>query len=191
MRARIAIALPLAHASFDCDGAGACEVDADCPTGLRRCRDTSDGRVCVRAERSPPERCEALVESGGHDFSVAWLLERGGDDVYRAPGISFGGGNEAGAGLFADLAGVDTYDASNARSYGWAGIDRPGEDVGRMQSGTVGIFLEADGVDTYARPDLGDVGNDATWRRERNAPQQGERGVGLHRTGGRTGLEAR
>jgi len=38
-----------------------CERDADCPRGLRRCADTEAGRLCVRDEASPAERCEALA----------------------------------------------------------------------------------------------------------------------------------
>lgn len=39
----------------------ACDTDADCPMGLRRCVGTSEGRRCVRDAASPPERCEALL----------------------------------------------------------------------------------------------------------------------------------
>lgn len=54
----------------DAEGLGAvctaaCEVDADCPIGMRRCRATADGRVCVPDEASPAARCAALAERLG------------------------------------------------------------------------------------------------------------------------------
>jgi hypothetical protein len=39
----------------------ACETDADCPLGLRRCADSGAGRLCVRDEAAPAERCAALA----------------------------------------------------------------------------------------------------------------------------------
>lgn len=125
---------------------------------------------------------------GGHDFSIAWFVDAGGDDVYRAPGISYGAGNEGGAGIFADLAGADRYDATRDNSFGHAAISRPGEDPLRQMHGTVGVFLDADGVDTYARPEIAPVANDATWQQARTGPEEGERGVGVDRSGGRAGL---
>lgn len=126
---------------------------------------------------------------GGHDFSIAWFVDASGDDTYRAPGISFGSGNEGGAGIFADLAGTDHYDATGDNSFGHAAISMPGADALRQATGTVGIFLDADGIDTYARPTIGEVANDATWQQSAHTAENNERGVGLDRTGGRTGLE--
>ncbi len=123
---------------------------------------------------------------GGHDFSIAWFVDASGDDVYRAPGISFGGGNDGGAGIFADLLGTDSYDATGNNSFGHG--NSPPDDTLRARTGTVGIFLEADGADTYARPTIGEVANDASWLQTQHDPPGGERGVGIDRTGGRTGL---
>ncbi len=124
---------------------------------------------------------------GGHDFSIAWFVDASGDDVYRAPGISYGAGNDGGAGIFADLAGTDTYDATGNNSFGH-GNAAPDDEL-RAATGTIGIFLEADGSDTYVRPTLGEVANDATWLQTQHDPPGGEAGVGIDRTGGRTGLE--
>ncbi|HJL18587.1 MAG TPA: hypothetical protein RMH99_23200 [Sandaracinaceae bacterium LLY-WYZ-13_1] len=130
-----------------------------------------------------------VMMGGGHDFSGAWFVDRAGDDTYRGTGISFGAGNEAGAGLFADLGGTDGYDADRDNNLGHGALARPDEDALRRASGTVGIFLEADGTDTYTRPTVGDVANDATWEQARHGRDAGELGVGLDRTDGRTGLE--
>lgn len=51
----------------DAEGLGAvcttaCGVDADCPAGMRRCRDTGEGRFCIPDEKPAAERCAAMAE---------------------------------------------------------------------------------------------------------------------------------
>lgn len=123
---------------------------------------------------------------GGHDFSVAWLLDLGGDDEWRGPGLSFGTGHAGGFGAFVDAAGVDTYDATGDLSFGNASIETPGDAL-RRATGSIGIFLERGGADTYARPTIPPLANDSTWTQEAH-PDESEHGAGVDRSTGPLGI---
>lgn len=132
-------------------------------------------------------RLQNVVLGGGHDFSISWLIDRGGADVYRAPCLSFGTGNEAGAGFFADALGDDTYTSTCDLSFGNASLPNLG-DMLRRAVGTYGIFMDADGSDSYTRPTVTPVANDATWTQSRTAGEMSEHGAGVDRSGGRLGI---
>lgn len=137
---------------------------------------------------NPSGRRLATSVGVGHDFSIGWLVERGGSDVYLAPGLSTGGGNAGGTGLLADANGDDGYDVAGGISLGNASIEGPGDALRRM-TGTIGIFLDGGGTDTYTRTPIGPVANDTTWRQTAHAdPAENELGVGIDRASGRLGI---
>jgi hypothetical protein len=126
---------------------------------------------------------------GGHDFSTAFLLDDDGHDVYGAPNLSLGAGNEDGFGLFVDGGGVDAYECASNFSFGNAYVD-PGSGR-RTTVPTMGLFLDADGDDEYVRPDATSTTDDALWtqRMHATAPvMELEWGAGVDRTAGVTGL---
>jgi hypothetical protein len=122
---------------------------------------------------------------GGHDFSSAWLIDRDGNDVYRAPNLSLGTGHAGGFGALVDLGGIDDYAAASDLSFGNASIETPG-DPARRAAGSVGIFLDRGGLDAHARPTAAPVANDATWTQAVHVGES-ELGAGLDRETGAVG----
>lgn len=85
----------------------------------------------------------------GHDFSIGWLVDDQGDDIYRAPPLSLGAGNACGWGFLFDGDGDDVYEAP-ARSMGHAGDPLAcsfGQDD--PKNVTIGMLVDAGGTDTY------------------------------------------
>lgn len=119
--------------------------------------------------------------AGGHDFSVGWLVDLGGDDVRRAPNLALGVGHAGGLGALLDVAGADTYDVASSLSLGNASIETPGDALRRL-TGTVGLFLDAGGTDTYTRPTVAPVANDSAWTQEAHTGEN-EHGAGVDRDG--------
>ena len=86
----------------------------------------------------------------GHDFSASVHLDEGGNDHYRAPGLSLGSGNINGIGCLLNLGGDDVFDAAGDPTLGAGnysaeapfGIDRQG-------APTIGIFVHTGGKGTY------------------------------------------
>lgn len=79
------------------------------------------------------------IHAIGHDWGVALLWDRTGNDVYAGGDSKPGIGNANGVGLFIDSAGDDRY-------FGPPGIGNPARD-----SGSVGLFVDLGGKDQYAR----------------------------------------
>jgi hypothetical protein len=73
----------------------------------------------------------------GHDYGVAVLLDRAGDDVYASRDSTPGIGNANGLGLFIESAGIDRY-------YGPPGKGNPARG-----SGSLGVFVDLNGNDDY------------------------------------------
>lgn len=73
----------------------------------------------------------------GHDWGVAWLLDRAGNDLYFARDGTPGIGNANGLGVFVDVAGEDRYQGP------------PGRGNPARGSGSLGVFVDADGPDRY------------------------------------------
>ena len=116
---------------------------------------------------------------GGHDFSIAWMIDRAGDDTYYAPSLSVGAGNDEGAGIFADAAGTDTYDGTSDFAFGNA---HASGDAFRIMSPTLGLFMDADGADTYTDPMTPPPANDTTWTQSHTGGAS-EQGAGVDRAG--------
>ncbi|MBI3073390.1 MAG: hypothetical protein HYY84_14855 [Deltaproteobacteria bacterium] len=106
----------------------------------------------------------------GHDLSVGWHIDLGGDDVYRAPGLSLGSGNVNGYGFFVNVGGNDTYVASNDVSYGAARLSTEANAAGnpRRERNTVGVFIDIGGTDDYRVADAGVAREGTTWRNNRD-----------------------
>jgi hypothetical protein len=82
----------------------------------------------------------------GHDFTIGYFNERGGNDVYFIPGLSGGGGNFQGIGIFHDWSGDDVYHSSGRFMLGGAQGLLQGP---RAYLNTYGIFVDGGGKDTY------------------------------------------
>lgn len=121
-----------------------------------------------------------MALGAGHDFSVGYFLEEGGNDTYEAPNLSLGGGNANGIGIFHDVAGDDTYQASAAMTLGRANTAaKRGHLRDAMLS--LGVFLDTGGADTY--PEKYDfAGNNKAWTQagtNTKEPVEIEKGCGL------------
>jgi hypothetical protein len=135
---------------------------------------------------NPGDPARATSIGVGHDFSIGWLVDRGGDDVVHAPGLSLGSGNAAGYGFYVDLDGADTYAATSDFSFGNASIETPGDSL-RAAAGTIGLFVDRGGTDSYMRPTIAPVAENATWTQEQH-PGMGEHGAGADAASGTVGL---
>lgn len=74
----------------------------------------------------------------GHDYGVAMLLDRAGNDVYAARDSTPGVGNANGLGIFIDAAGDDRY------------AGPPGRGNPSRGTGSLGIFCDLAGTDKYS-----------------------------------------
>jgi HEAT repeat protein len=73
----------------------------------------------------------------GHDYGVAFLLDRAGDDLYIGQDSTPGVGVANGLGIFVDAAGKDRYDGP------------PGQGNAARGTGSLGVFADLDGIDKY------------------------------------------
>ncbi len=99
----------------------------------------------------------------GHDFSVSWHLDLGGDDSYRAPGLSLGSGNENGIGVLVNLGGKDTYDTQGKRTLGGASIGKSSASGSRASVINLGVFVDTGGADSYTISGTAEDRNNKTW----------------------------
>jgi len=99
-----------------------------------------------------------MAIGAGHDFSVGFLLEEGGHDRYDAPGLSLGGANANGIGLFWDRAGDDIYHVAAGTTLGQANPSEKGTLREKMLC--LGVFLDTGGNDAYSKPY---ARNDSLW----------------------------
>ncbi len=121
-----------------------------------------------------------MAQGAGHDFSVGFLLDEYGNDVYDAPNLSLGGGNANGIGVFWDKDGNDSYNTSAATTLGRANIDAPRGGL-RDKMLCLGLFLDTGGKDKYSKSF---AGNGKTWTQpgfNEQEPIPTEKGVGLDR----------
>lgn len=88
-----------------------------------------------------------MAQGAGHDFSLGWLIELGGNDVYRAPNLSLGGGNANSIGIFWDAAGDDRYEVQPSITLGRSNIGTRGSL--RERALCLGLFCDTGGKDTY------------------------------------------
>jgi len=125
----------------------------------------------------------------GHDYSVGWLLDLGGDDTYRAPGLSLGSGNDNGMGFLVDVGGSDSYDTKGKRTLGGASLGSTGAAGPRASVITLGVFIDTQGQDSYVVDGNPDPRDDSSWLyQSTNTQQTSEWGVGLDSPGGQATL---
>ena len=124
-----------------------------------------------------------------HDFSVAVLVDGGGNDTWRGVDRSLGASKCHGLGLLVDRAGDDSYTSNHERSIGWAtdydGAQGSCDD--RSDLPTYGLFVDLDGTDTYSKPEGDALGNDTLWINDDTLDEDAlEYGGGFDTTGGET-----
>jgi len=145
--------------------------------------DAGDDRYDVANADHPPY---ATNTGQGHDYSVGWHIDLGGNDAFRAPGLGLGAGNANGAGLLINLGGNDTYQTPGGTVLGGAAFDLS---AGRPATlPCYGLFLDVGGSDTYsvpADPHLSPAPADNThWQNPRDDPPYNDRTVGVDRATG-------
>lgn len=119
-----------------------------------------------------------MAQGAGHDFSLSWLIELGGNDVYRAPNLSLGGGNANGIGIFWDASGDDRYEVQPSITLGRSSIGARG--TLRERAICLGLFCDTGGKDTY--PDqMPFARNNSRWSQPgaSQPPMEREYGVGM------------
>src|SRR6185295_12867898 len=79
-----------------------------------------DDKYDVTYPMNPPY---ATNTGQGHDYSIGWHLDLGGNDVYRGPGLGLGGGNDNSGGFFVNLGGDDSYEAPGGTVFGGTRVD--------------------------------------------------------------------
>jgi hypothetical protein len=128
----------------------------------------------------------------GHDFSVAWHIDSGGDDRYVAPVLAMGAGNMNGIGVLINIGGDDQYRAEEpALPAGRLSPEAVGQDERRAVR-SVGIFVDIGGHDRYA---VGSSqvarGDDSTWHNvfePADGGASGECSAGVDRASGQVSL---
>jgi hypothetical protein len=129
----------------------------------------------------------------GDDFSVAWHIDSGGSDVYRAPALSLGAGNANGLGALVNIGGDDQYHAAGEPTLGVGNLSSAVDgDPSRRAVPTVGIFVDVGGRDTYDVPSSPIArGDDTAWTDVGEPPDAGitsEHGAGVDRADGGVSL---
>ncbi|HEV8324012.1 MAG TPA: hypothetical protein VG389_20515 [Myxococcota bacterium] len=124
----------------------------------------------------------------GHDFSVTWHVDGGGNDFYFAPGLSLGAGNVNGIGVLVNAGGDDTYITAGQPTLGAANLsdgNMPGSP--RRDIITAGVFIDGGGADSYNVAGTDVVYDDMTWESNIQTATDPtittEHGVGLDGTG--------
>jgi len=103
------------------------------------------------AEGDDDHENQVLADFGGANYwSTAWMIDRGGNDFYRASELGLGAGYSNAYGLFVENNGNDVYlplyaDAT-VETLGRAMLDSQQRDDQRC----IGLFVDARGADTYA-----------------------------------------
>jgi hypothetical protein len=129
----------------------------------------------------------------GHDFTVAWHVDLGGDDVYRAPPLSLGSGNANGIGVLVNVGGNDVYQSAAEPSLGAASFSAEwyGACDACKKVATTGIFVDVGGADRYDVP--GSIiahADDEAWANRTSPASYGvtEHSAGLDRAAGDVAL---
>jgi hypothetical protein len=112
------------------------------------------------------------------NYSVGWLLDLDGNDLYEANMRAMGLGERNGFGYFVDYTGSDSYELLSAPMRTSLGSAYIGEfDAGNFDlTPTLGLFLDISGADTYTLPEnvldrdgnVLTVGDNAVWVRSKH-----------------------
>jgi hypothetical protein len=118
-----------------------------------------------------------MAQGAGHDFTIGYLVDESGDDVYDAPNLSLGGGNANGVGIFWDKSGNDKYNVEEATTLGRANIGSRNSLRDHMLC--LGLFLDTGGLDSYSKSY---AQNNHLWTQKglnTEIPLEMEKGAGL------------
>lgn len=120
-----------------------------------------------------------LTLGSAFNYSVGWLLDVDGNDVYEADSRSVGLGERNSFAYFVDYAGADSYELFTAPMRTSLGSAYIGEfDAGNFDvTPTLGLFLDISGADTYTLPgnvvdrdgNVLTVGDNAVWVRSKHS----------------------
>jgi hypothetical protein len=131
--------------------------------------------------KQPPKATSIGV---GHDYSVGWHLDLGGDDIYHAPGLSLGSGNDNGIGIMINQGGNDTYNTTGTRTLGGASLSKDAAPGPRGNVINLGVFIDTGGVDGYLIDGQSVQRNNSSWiYQSTNTVPTKEWGVGLDGNG--------
>ncbi|MBN2082048.1 hypothetical protein JW859_07555 [bacterium] len=87
---------------------------------------------------------------GANNWATAWMVDRGGNDIYNASSLALGTGYSNGYGLFIEINGNDTYTPlyadATVENLGRAMLDSEQ----RTDQRCLGLFVDARGADTYS-----------------------------------------
>jgi hypothetical protein len=123
-----------------------------------------------------------MAQGAGHDFTVGWLIDEAGNDVYDAPNLSLGGGNDNGIGFFWDKGGDDTFNVTAATTLGRANITAPRGLGLRDYMLCLGVFLHTGSGKTAYPKDKPFAKPGTIWTQtglNESEPLSTEKGVGL------------
>ena len=137
-------------------------------------------------DRYDTELSPAAMSAGvGHDCSVGFLLDQGGDDEYRGPSISLGSGNTNGVGVFVDAGGTDVFRAEGPQSLGSASNTEMLDDPIRRTQPVVGVFVKASGSASYVVGGKRESRTSSSWSFSPNAARgAAELSIGVDRPAG-------
>lgn len=146
-----------------------------------------DGAGNDRYNLTNPNNPPYATNTGqGHDYSIGWHLDLGGNDLYRGTGLGLGAGNANGGGILVNVGGDDVYTAPGGTILGGAAFD-----LSAMRPATLpcyGLFMDIGGQDTYtvpADPRLHpQPGNDLTWTNPRDDAPYNDKSLGVDRQTG-------
>ncbi len=128
----------------------------------------------------------------GHDFSVGWHIDSGGNDVYHAPGLSLGSGNANGIGVLINLGGDDIYRVRSEPTLGCGNLSgEVNKNAARRAIPTTGLFVDVGGSDTYDVVSKVLRGDQTIWNDVGEPPDSGltsEHGAGVDRADGGVAL---
>lgn len=118
--------------------------------------------------------------AGNWDLTYSFFIDRSGDDIYEASGISLGSSTITSLAVFMDCAGVDEYRTGGAHCFGNAGHP---QDLGR-DAVSVSMFIDLGGArDVYPTTGLvpGPTNDLVAARRRSDSDngREGETGVGV------------
>jgi hypothetical protein len=125
-----------------------------------------------------------MAQGAGHDFSLCWLLDGAGDDVYDAPNLSLGGGNANGFGFFWDQGGSDVFNPASGAvlTLGRASDDTPRGLGLRDYMTTLGVFLHTNAKSSTFPKERPFAKHGTIWTQagpNEKEPLSTEKGVGL------------
>jgi len=163
----------------------------------------SGAHFCIGALIDEGGNDEHLIEEQGsaslafgHDFTVALLLDLGGDDVYDMPeGDGLGYSINRSVAILLDTAGSDRYRARPGNRPGFARYDDRFADYDGTytyfaEASSVGLFLDIGGKDDYETEAAAD---DSVWLDPPDSPNRDVRNlsIGVDRAEGSVELRAR